>query len=170
MQRPNLPPWLTPDLAAHAVDHSPDEQPEYGAPLEEVVEGSGWAWLEAALLAGYVPHVQGAGLALRAAHTFHMAQIRAEEMEKFHGDALVWTQMADYYREVIAMLEGFVAEMEREMARISQLPQEGADADLRAMWRDDADAAERRAERALERQASALDDNRSAEQLRDRYR
>jgi hypothetical protein len=164
--RPNLPPWVTADLAAFAVDFRGDF-PQYGQALAEVVEVSGWSWLEAAILAGHVPHLEGTSLALRAAHAWYMSEVRGYEAQGVIGDALGWAN-ADAYREMIAMLEGFVAEMERETARLSRVTSEQSEVpcEIQARWAEDAEAAEGRAENAIRRQVGALADTDSARRQR----
>ncbi len=67
---PNLSPWEAADVAASAEDLAPDAQPPYGTPLSEVIaeyhEGvfGGSEWLEAAVIAGHVPYLEGIVLAL----------------------------------------------------------------------------------------------------------
>ena len=65
--QPDVPPWITADLARDATDAVGEAQPAYGEPLVEVIARSGLrAWLEGAVLAGYVPEFEGIELALRA--------------------------------------------------------------------------------------------------------
>jgi len=62
---PNLSPWEAADVAASAEDLAPDAQPAYATPLSEVIaeyhDGpfGGSEWLEAAVIAGHVPYLEG---------------------------------------------------------------------------------------------------------------
>lgn len=159
-------------LATHAVDCVGDLKPIYGEPLPEIVAATapGRHWLEAAVLAGYVPHLEGIELALRGAHALHVAELRSYEAEGVLGDALLETAMADGYRELSAMLEWFAAEMERCAAEINRRPPDRPiDETLLSMWEEDAREAELRALRAEARAQQAAEDNQRARQLRDRY-
>jgi hypothetical protein len=160
-QRPNLPPWVTADLAAHAVDFTGDF-PQYGQPLAELLKGTGWSWLEAAVLAGYVPHLEGTTLAIRGSHAIACQEFTESLAQGAHGDAIGWTQQADHYREIIALLEDLVVELEQWSEEINSRPNSDLMDATRARWARDADAARARASNARQRRASALADNRSA--------
>jgi hypothetical protein len=167
-QRPNLPPWVTADLVAHAVDFTGDF-PRYGQPLPELLEGTGWSWLEAAVLAGYVPHLEGTALAIRGSHAITVQEITESLAKGADGDAIGWTQQADHYREIIALLEDLVIELEQWSEEINSRRHSDLTNATKARWAEDADAAHARASNARQRQASALADNRSAEEARARY-
>ena len=65
--QPNLSPWAVGDLAAAAKDLRREAHPTYGTPLVDVMHdwGHGGEWLEAAVLAGYAPYLEGIELVLR---------------------------------------------------------------------------------------------------------
>jgi hypothetical protein len=159
--RPNVPPWVTADLAADVFDLADEEQPSWGDPLRDVIEERApWRdWLEAAVLAGYIPHLEGLALALRGVHAWWLEEIGESEAQGAHADALACTRAADGYRSLISMLEEFVADMESraaEMNRRHGLVEVGQAA---VRWQEDAEAAEQRATHALERRRLAEDDN-----------
>lgn len=172
--RPSVPPWVAADVAAFATEVVGDHQPAYGEPLVDVITapGLGWDWFEAAVIAGHVPHLEGIELALRATHASYLGEVTKAEAQGVLGDALGWTQEADTYRRLIALLEGFVAELEERSAAINRREDVAVadDAKYRQMWLDDANAARRRAERARTRRVAAEEDNLAAQKSRDRYR
>jgi len=89
--------------------------------LETVADSAPWAdWLEAAVLAGYVPYFQGIELALRACHIFGLRHVQESVWLGLDDDAIKWTRASDLYREWIALLELFVVEMEGHGAAIAQ--------------------------------------------------
>jgi hypothetical protein len=149
--------------------HCPEltDQEIYGDDLGSLMGGFPHAWLEAALLAGYVPDVWAGPLAIRAYHTWIQEQIDRDERQEL--DAVGWTQVADAYREMIGMLEGFVIEMEERRAAYDGQGPLTLDTARRARWFEDSREADARAAHARERRASAEADNRRAKELRDRY-
>lgn len=166
--QPNLPPWITADLTRHACDCVADDEPTHGTPLAEALEGTGWSWLEAAVLAGHAPHFEGVLLAIRALHAMWTEEIADSYADGADGDALGWTQQADQYREAIVILEGFVVEMELRAAALSAQPSICAPP-LRKTHLEDAAAARGRADRATRRMEGAAADNHAAAALRERY-
>jgi hypothetical protein len=65
---PNIPALVAAQLRRDGVDCTPHD-PVYGTPLGEIVDGSwGWSWLEGAVAAEHVPHIEGVMLA-GARHT-----------------------------------------------------------------------------------------------------
>lgn len=159
-------------LVAYTCDFADGELPPHGQPLSEVIGNSGGRdWLEAAVLAGYLPHVEGIELALRGCHALHLRQLDECVREDVLGDALGWTMMADDYRQLAALLESQAAELERWKAGLHHqlLAQPVIDERVPRLWREDASAAELRAVKAGERAAQALTDNCNAAKLRQRY-
>jgi len=115
---PNLSPWEAADVAASAEDLAPDAQPPYGTPLSEVVaeyhEGpaGGSEWLEAAVIAGHVPYLEGIVLALRARHRLYRQAIVEHEAHGSVEDARRATSVRDEYRRIASLLEGLADEIE----------------------------------------------------------
>jgi hypothetical protein len=159
---PLLPPWATADLTAYACDWA-ERGPAYATPLTEIIAFAGDRdWLEGAVLAGYVPHIEGVELALRGIHFFCLAQIEECSAEGVDGDAINWTRWADAYRRLISILERQVAELEHRREELFREPpsdETDVPASLRSIWADERDRAARRRERALARAASAEADN-----------
>jgi hypothetical protein len=83
------------------------------------------------------------------------------------GDAIMWAQHSRAYRDVIAMLEHFVAELEERSSAIHSLPLsgDGVDEELRALQGESVDHANQSAESALTRMRSVLVDNERAREL-----
>jgi len=169
---PELPPWVVADLAAHAPDISPEDV-SYGERLPGIVERV-WPWrewLQAAVLAGYLPHLDDLQLALRGDFEWWKTQIFVDEAEGVYGDAINAAQgVAHGYREIVAMLEGFIAEAEERAATMSERePEHGVDPKHPKMWREDAQASRARAEAARQRAASAGRDNENHGHMHNRY-
>jgi hypothetical protein len=144
--------------------------PRFGESLADAIQGRGWSWLEGAVLAGYMPHIDGTVLALRADFAFYLREIHEYEARGVLGDALHWLEQADVYRDIVAMLEGFIASMEAETARLSIIPEcEATPTKIAATWRDDARAANERRGHADARRVQALQDNDAARRQRGRY-
>ena len=117
---PNLSPWEAADVAAAAEDLAPDAQPAYATPLSEVIaeyhDGpfGGSEWLEAAVIAGHVPYLEGIVLALRARHRLYRQAILEHEAKGSIDDARRATSVRNEYRRIAALLEGFAADMDLE--------------------------------------------------------
>ncbi len=141
-------------LAAHcpgfATSCEPDEL--YGDPLDALVGGFSSEWLQAALLAGHVPHSDAVALAARAYHVWWREVWEYEARETLPE----WTDVTLAYRSLIEMLEGFVIEVEEIAESALRAPERGGElATVRA-----ADAARSRRRAAETRRESAQDDNR----------
>src|SRR4051812_11523643 len=101
MTRPTLAPWITAEVAGLAAgDLSGPEQEIYGCPLAVVVRRAEWEWLEAAILAGYAPHVEGVEMAVRALAAQLLEEARTLHLAGIDGDALNCTRFADELRRV----------------------------------------------------------------------
>jgi hypothetical protein len=91
--QPRLGPWQTADLANGYIAWDP--LPDHGVSLTAAVAESG-DWLSAAVLAGYVPSIDGIRLALRAYQQFCLSKGGYLEAT---GDSLVgpaWAADIDY--------------------------------------------------------------------------
>lgn len=148
------------------VDRAGESQPKFGDRLRDIVGESGWSWLEDAVLAGHMPHLEGTTLALRAARAFVLSEIDDAEAQGVDGDALGWaTAFAESFREIIVMLEEHVTELEHRGAEIlrreqsSDVPTHIRRANLKA-----ATAADTRGDRARGRLEEAAEDNRRAKE------
>ena len=87
--RPTLPPWITAEVALLAAgDLTGTQQEIYGRPLRRVVHEVDWEWLEAAILAGYAPHVEGIEMAVRALSAQLLEEAQSLHLEGVDGDAL----------------------------------------------------------------------------------
>jgi hypothetical protein len=110
------------DLASHAFDIAPAEGASlYGAKLPAVVAcAGGREWLEAAVLAGHLPHIEGIALALRGVHLWTLEQVAECEAGDFSGDSVDWLEGAIVsYRDLIEMLEHAIEDCERRRERMS---------------------------------------------------
>ena len=72
----------------------------------------GSEWLEAAVVAGHVPYLEGIVLALRARHRLYKQAIVEHQARGSIDDARRATSVRNEYRRIAAVLEGFAAEME----------------------------------------------------------
>jgi hypothetical protein len=108
--------WLRP----FAVDLQGDDAPSYGSPLLEIVALTApWpAWLEAAVLAGYVPPLQGIEIAVHGIQAFTRERIADSEREGATREAIAWTVNSRVYRDLVALLEGYALELDCEAERI----------------------------------------------------
>jgi hypothetical protein len=160
------------DLGCFRSDLNPARAPTFGEVLPAIVSASApWDdWLEAAVLGGYVPSLEGIVLALRAIHLDSTLELNSAQAVGADGDALGWAGQASSYRSTIAMLESFVADMETKACEINRRAcNEQPSAAFVELWEEDAAAAKQRARRALQRASSADDDNHNAEEGRARY-
>ena len=92
---PNIPALVAAQLRRDGVDCTPHD-PVYGTPLGEIVDGSwGWSWLEGAVTAGHVPHVEGVMLAVRGIHAMSMEELRRSDAAGADGDILGWCHQVE---------------------------------------------------------------------------
>jgi len=107
-------------LAQFAKGLAPTEIPAYGTSLPEIIARSApWRdWLEGAVLAGHVPHLEGIEIAVRGADAFTWEQIEESKEHGALGDAIGWTHTADHYRVLIMLLERLLIKLEQENARL----------------------------------------------------
>jgi hypothetical protein len=141
-------------LRRYSHDVTPDWFPEYGAPLPAVVgEWLPSEWLEAAVLAGYVPYVEGISLAVRGDYEWTRAEIREFIERDVIADALLAAEStAGEYRRLIVVLEQLAIELEQEAARLYRLPlDEDSEEEAAKVCATFANAAEERAARARTR-------------------
>src|SRR6478736_5323184 len=113
---------LSKEQVAALLPHSPGfcEVPEeaeqfYGRPLSSVM-GAGGAWLEDAIVAGYVPDLASIGLALRASQALAIDEVRYARghPEDGSGSREVMVDYRDRYRGLVELLEGFVGEFKHQ--------------------------------------------------------
>jgi len=84
----------------------------YGHPIGSVAGGFE-EWLEAAVLAGHVPHVEALQLAARAHQLWTVGE--AEELRRdgsLTGAVFVVEQASEAYRDLVIVLEGLIRECE----------------------------------------------------------
>jgi hypothetical protein len=142
----------------------------YGDPIGTVAGGWDVDWLEATVMAGYVPHIEALPLAVRAYQVWIRATAAEALADEADADAISWVEgAAEDYRALIAVLEELVAENEYWLAGQYRTPPFPADPALRAMWADDALAAEHRATAAHARRKASVSDSRNAGAMRERY-
>jgi hypothetical protein len=153
--RPNLLRSEVADLATHTTLGG--DTPDWGTPLLDVIHDIGpWMdWLEAAVLAGYVPHIEGIRMAMRGYHLWAMGDL--EEYVKNGDDTLGYCTLSDTYREISQLLEQGIIDVETTAeAAYSRLAAEqeddGKEHFARALRRGEA-AARRRAQEARQRLA-----------------
>jgi len=72
----------------------------------------GSEWLEAAVVAGHVPYLEGIVLALRARHRLYRQAIVEHEAHGSVEDARRATSVRDEYRRIASLLEGLADEIE----------------------------------------------------------
>ena len=166
---PNLSPWAVGDLATQARDLPRQVHPEYGTPLAEVMErwGEGAEWLEAAVLAGYAPYLDGIELVVRAHIEQTRSMITEAELERPLGDALGLASVVDHYREIVGLLEWAITDLERWTAELLRrdLLDQGVDP-VRVRRHPQVTQAAQRAKRARLRRVSAQNDTRLAKDAR----
>ena len=115
------PPELTADEVAKLAPLLPwdeEEIPPHGDDLGSLVGGFPDDWLEAAVLAGWVPSLRGIHLALRGSLMLEMryleiAQAGGSEPGSCHS-------RADVYRDMIRTLESYYEEQEHRSANGSR--------------------------------------------------
>jgi len=109
-------------LRAYALNVPNDEVPDYGVGLLEAIADRApqHDWLEAALLAGYLPAFGNIALVIRAAHMSTLAAVRAHEQDGALGDAVMETFTSDTCRELVALLERFIVDLEVHNARLQR--------------------------------------------------
>jgi hypothetical protein len=166
---PDLSPWAVGDLAAAARDLPAEAHPAYGTPLEEVIRERGHTpeWLEAAVLAGWLPFLEGIELTVRAHQEFVRTRMLEEDAGDALGDAFTVAAYADAYRSLAGLIEGFVVEIEHWTADLHRRKQRERGADVPPPWhRSGVAAAQKRARRAQARRQSAEEDNRAAKRER----
>lgn len=74
-------------------------------------------WLEFAVMAGYVPHLDNVGLALRAQQLWFLKVIEQYHDGGLEGDPADWVARASHsYRDFIALLEGFIEELAAKLS------------------------------------------------------
>jgi hypothetical protein len=126
-------PWLNREevdwLRSEAPLLPPEAHPSYGIPLRDAIESAteGFLtepdWLEAAILAGYVPTFEAIDFAATA---YIVMCCRRIEATPTNGDRLVMTLHAAAYREAAARLEEAAAELEKRFAaELQDLPRSG---------------------------------------------
>ncbi len=149
--------------------YSPDrDRPRFGDPLEQIIAASSFSWLERALLAGHLPDWDDLLLALRATHAYFQDEARDAANSDASRDALMWLD-SQLFRQLLATLAGFIAELEAETATILRA-ETSSDPRLQKLWEQDAVAADKRALHALTIQQTSQDENRQLALSRDRYR
>ena len=167
MDTPILTRQMVATLLVHAHDYSAGTAPPYGRDRSDIVaEADRSEWLEAVVLAGYVPYFEGIVLAVRATHLYWLDEAKRAQKAGVDGDALGWLN-CDLYRGLVILLEGFVHEMEEAQAQIFDVPApdatRSASEEEQQARRDEAAAAaaRQRGLRALERRDSARRDQQS---------
>lgn len=108
-------------LAPHATDHVGVHIPRYGTPARELISDD-WSWLEAMVLAGYVPHFEGIELAIRGTHSWWLREMRYAEAKGADGDALNWVDGVELYQRLISLLESLAFELSDERTRLLAKP------------------------------------------------
>src|SRR5207244_407107 len=119
--KPNLSREIVDAILPHAVDFSEATAPAYGEDRVQVVAREGWEWLEAAILAGHLPQLEGISLAVRATHLWRMQEVRDAHAAGADDDALGWTESAGDYRGLVMLLEVCVREIEQARADLLDL-------------------------------------------------
>lgn len=120
--RPEISPAAVARLAEDGdlcnIDES--EVPDHGDPLLQTIASTapGNEWLQAAVLAGYVPALEGIELALKATREVWLREYRACRKQGVDGDALNTTFLADEYRRLNRLLEELATEMDELALKI----------------------------------------------------
>jgi hypothetical protein len=106
-------------LRPYRFDLAESDIPAFATPLLDVIAAvPGREWLEAALLAGYLPHLESLDPVIRGIHAFTVARVRECEERELLGDAIGWAHAPYGYRQLIVLLEGVAIELERKRASI----------------------------------------------------
>jgi hypothetical protein len=91
-------------------------------------------WLEAGVLAGHVPYPEGIELVLRAHRELVRTRMLETDLGAPLGDAFTVAPYADAYRSLIALIEGFIAEIERWTAELHRREQLELGAEMPPPW------------------------------------
>jgi hypothetical protein len=110
---PNLKRADLDQIGRHAVGYgSLAVRPPYGASGDELFPDS--SWLEAFVMAGYLPHFDEIELALHGIRVLWLRELREAEEQGRIDDAVDRASNAYMFREASEMLDQFAGEFDRE--------------------------------------------------------